>query len=222
MPDNRYAAFQDTGLPDRFRKAYEFAKEAHFRGSVESETNRRHPLLFGQFHPISLAEACREQNLPAFAIEAAILHDVVEKTPVDYDHIESVFDMEVSELVYEFSLNKNELEIIDELTVEQVASQLSRANPFAQTIKILDIMQTLTYLGTKSPEMAQRYVQWACPMSQALTQANDKLVVRAKFLCQWAQKRVYEAQVNSYQHPNAQEMLVYQASPSTKMTDLVC
>lgn len=200
MLDNRYAAFQDTDLPTRFRKAYEFCKEAHFRAQADDLAAKRHAPLFSQFHPVSMAKACRELNLPAFAIEAAILHDVIEKTPVDYDHIETVFDLEVSELIYEFSLNKHEVTNLDSLTNQQIATQLGQAGELAQTIKMLDMMQTVLYLGTSAPAKAQQYAMWACECSQGMTKVPQKLANRAQYICKWAKKRVYEEQVNRYMH----------------------
>lgn len=201
MQDNRYLPFYDTGLPNRFRKAFEFSKEAHFRGYGSAN----HPLLYGQFHPVALAASCRDLNLPAYAVEAAILHDVIEMTPVDYDHIEAVFDMEVSELVYEFSMNKAELHDIDNLTIQTKTNQLAGASKEAQIIKQLDILQTIMFLGSSNPTRAVEFAQWACPMSKVMDKVPSPLRNRVSYICGWAKRREYEARVNAYQHPKAHE-----------------
>lgn len=50
-------------------------------------------------HPLRVAHHCVLAGLPAAAVAAALLHDVVEDTPVGQDAIEAAFPPRVAELV---------------------------------------------------------------------------------------------------------------------------
>ena len=72
--------------------AYEFAKEAHKNQKRDSGE----PYII---HPVSVAIILSEYGLDEPAIEAAILHDTVEDTPVTSKQIRDEFGKEVEELV---------------------------------------------------------------------------------------------------------------------------
>jgi len=81
-------------LPEdsQIRRAFEFAKEAHAgtkRLSGEAYIN----------HCLAVAESVRDWSLGDAAIEAALLHDVVEDTPHPIEEIEKKFGPEVAFLV---------------------------------------------------------------------------------------------------------------------------
>lgn len=73
-------------------RAYEFGAEAHqgqFRKSGEAYI----------CHPISVAIHLAEMRMDANGIMAAILHDVIEDTPISKQDLSSLFSKEVAELV---------------------------------------------------------------------------------------------------------------------------
>lgn len=50
-------------------------------------------------HPLQVAQLCAEWGLPPMVVHAAVLHDVIEDTDVDYEEIEQRFGRQVADLV---------------------------------------------------------------------------------------------------------------------------
>jgi RelA/SpoT family (p)ppGpp synthetase len=73
-------------------RAYEFGAEAH-----EGQTRKTGEPYIS--HPVAVAQELADMRLDAQAIEAAILHDVVEDTPVAIADIEEQFGADVALLV---------------------------------------------------------------------------------------------------------------------------
>lgn len=85
----RYGTDEDLKL---IRRAYEFANKAHKgqqRRSGESYIS----------HPIAVAEILTELEMDAATLAAALLHDVVEDTPVTEEELTAEFGTEIKELV---------------------------------------------------------------------------------------------------------------------------
>ena len=78
--------------PDLIQRAFEFAKAAHagqkrFSGEDYIE------------HPLSVASILNGMNLDSKSIAAALLHDVIDDTPISLDALEKEFGKEVAILV---------------------------------------------------------------------------------------------------------------------------
>ena len=76
----------------KIRKAYDFAKEKHgdqLRRSGE-------PYII---HPVQVAYTLAELGLDESTISAALLHDVVEDTPITHEDIVREFGDEIAEMV---------------------------------------------------------------------------------------------------------------------------
>jgi len=83
--------FRTTSIDDCVR-AYEFSADAHagqFRKSGEAYI----------CHPVSVAITLAEMRMDASGIMAAILHDVIEDTPISKKELANQFSEEVAELV---------------------------------------------------------------------------------------------------------------------------
>ncbi len=81
--------------PDKINgihRAYQFAANAH-AGQVRASG--------GDYidHPLAVAQTLVEMRMDYASIAAAILHDVIEDTPLDKSHIEEQFGGEIAELV---------------------------------------------------------------------------------------------------------------------------
>ena len=77
----------------QIRKAYELAKQAH----IKQRRKSGEPYIF---HPIAVAKICgSEIGLGATAIVSALLHDVVEDTPITLAEIESQFGPKIKRIV---------------------------------------------------------------------------------------------------------------------------
>jgi len=84
--------YLDQEQTDTIKRAYHFGADAHsgqFRKSGE-------PYIC---HPLSVAITLAEMNMDARGIIAAILHDVIEDTPVSKQQITDNFSKEVADLV---------------------------------------------------------------------------------------------------------------------------
>jgi len=80
---------QETAL---LRSAFEFAKKAH-QGQTRASGE---PYVF---HVISVAEILLGLNLDTNSIVAALLHDVIEDTDVDYEQLKEEYGEEIATLV---------------------------------------------------------------------------------------------------------------------------
>ncbi len=77
----------------QIKKAYELAKQAH----IKQRRKSGEPYIF---HPIAVAKICgSEIGLGATAIVSALLHDVVEDTPVTLSDIEAQFGPKIARIV---------------------------------------------------------------------------------------------------------------------------
>ncbi|WP_156807346.1 RelA/SpoT family protein [Effusibacillus pohliae] len=85
----RYGTPEDVQL---VRRAYEFAKEAH-----QGQQRRSGEEYIT--HPIAVAEILADLELDAVTLAAALLHDVVEDTPVTEEQLVAEFGSEIRDLV---------------------------------------------------------------------------------------------------------------------------
>ncbi len=74
------------------KKAYHFAEEAH----QEQNRGTGEPYIT---HPLTVAGILADMRLDNETLEAALLHDVIEDTPVTYEDINSLFGPTVAHLV---------------------------------------------------------------------------------------------------------------------------
>lgn len=87
------ARCRNTDKQDELRKAFNFARKAHYPIRRKSGEPYIH-------HPISVAQICySELNLGATSMVAALLHDVVEDTEYTTDDIKNEFGEEVAIMV---------------------------------------------------------------------------------------------------------------------------
>ncbi|GHV29686.1 GTP pyrophosphokinase [Clostridia bacterium] len=77
---------------NQIKKAYLFAKEAH----GDQMRHSGEPYII---HPVNVAKILIELGMDVQTIVAAILHDVLEDTPVSYDEIKKNFSEEIAYLV---------------------------------------------------------------------------------------------------------------------------
>lgn len=80
------------GAIDEIRKAYDLAEKAH-------KPQRRHTGEPYIIHPVAVACILADLKMDKETIMAALLHDVIEDTPVEKSEVESSFGATVAELV---------------------------------------------------------------------------------------------------------------------------
>lgn len=140
------------GEKDLVRRAEEFARKAHTgqrRKSGEPFIN----------HPLAVAEILAEEGLGAETIQAALLHDTIEDTPVTAEEVEREFGSAVGRLVQ--GITKIERATEDERRNETYRKMLLAAAEDARVllIKIADRvhnMRTISALPEKSQERVAR------------------------------------------------------------------
>lgn len=84
--------YLDSESVDSIYRAYRFAAQAH-KGQ---ERHSGDPYIV---HPLAVAQILAEMRMDAQTITAAILHDVIEDTPIEKENLEKEFSPSVAELV---------------------------------------------------------------------------------------------------------------------------
>ncbi|MBF2708376.1 RelA/SpoT family protein [Flavobacterium soyangense] len=127
------------------RKAFDVAMDAH------KEQRRRSGEAYF-FHPIAVAKiVASEIGLGATAIAAALLHDVVEDTPITVEDIERIFNPKVAQLVEGLTkISKVQKEMNVSMQAENFRKMLLTLNDDVRVIliKIADRLHNMQTLDT--------------------------------------------------------------------------
>jgi guanosine-3',5'-bis(diphosphate) 3'-pyrophosphohydrolase len=146
------SGYLDQTQIDQCVRAYEVGAAAHagqFRKSGEAYI----------CHPVSVAISLAEMHMDANAIMAAILHDVIEDTPVSKKELAAQFSPEVAELVDGVTkLSKIDSKSHAEAQAENVRKMfLAMAKDLRVIIvKLADRLHNLQTLGVMPPEKKRR------------------------------------------------------------------
>jgi len=165
-------------------KIIEFADHAH--GDQTRKYNSDRYIV----HPIRVMEICSQytDNLPVLA--AAILHDVIEDTPLKSDDIS---------LFLKNYMNESEriltVKMVVELTDVYIKKDFPKLNRFkrkkkeimrmksissdAQTIKYADIIDNAKEISQNDPSFAERFLRECYDILLALKNGNSELRQRA-------------------------------------------
>ena len=87
-----YGRHHPNGKPERLDRAYELAKEMH-AGQMRQTGD---PYIS---HPLAVAEILAEYGMGSQTLAAALLHDVVEDTPLTLDDVRNEFGDTVADLI---------------------------------------------------------------------------------------------------------------------------
>ncbi len=117
-------------------------------------------------------------------VAAAVLHDVLEDTPVDIKSLRAAFDFEVAQLVVELTKPPAVLAIRNrgERAVAE-AARLGKVRRQAQTIKFADIIDNAEGLPERDPAFAAIYLPEKTLALEAMRDGNYDLWVRAMAAC---------------------------------------
>lgn len=146
------SGYLDQAQIDQCVRAYEVGAAAHagqFRKSGEAYI----------CHPVSVAISLAEMRMDANAIMAAILHDVIEDTPVSKKELSAQFSPEVAELVDGVTkLSKIDSKSHAEAQAENVRKMfLAMAKDLRVIIvKLADRLHNMQTLGVMPPEKKRR------------------------------------------------------------------
>jgi GTP pyrophosphokinase len=142
----------DSGDPESIRRAFEVARDAH--GSQTRKTGE--PYIT---HPIAVAEVLAGYGMDVDTIAAALLHDVVEDTPVTLEEIQKEFGDEVAHLID--GVTKLDRVRFDSKEEQQAATIRKMVVAMARDVRVLliklaDRLHNMRTLGALAPEKQQR------------------------------------------------------------------
>jgi guanosine-3',5'-bis(diphosphate) 3'-pyrophosphohydrolase len=171
-------------MEEKLSKIRDFADRAH------GEQKRKYTGERYIVHPIRVMELTREytQELPALA--AALLHDVLEDTPVT--------EAEIRDFLSNF-LTKDEVEQTIRLVVDltdifitedypklnrhkrktKEADRLSRIDPLAQTVKYADAIDNAVDIAKNDLEFAKLFLLETANLLKKMDKGDPKLYKRA-------------------------------------------
>lgn len=171
-------------MEDILDKIRDFADNAH------GEQMRKYTPERYIVHPVRVMETCRnyENSLPVLA--AALLHDVLEDTPVTENELANFLTT-----VMGAAEAKKTLKLVIEMTDVYVKSAYPRLNrrqrkekelerivetsPEAQTIKYADIIDNSTKMAAHDPDFAPRYLRECLKILQKADKGNKVLREKA-------------------------------------------
>lgn len=133
-------------------RAYLFSAEAH-------EHQKRLSGEFYIFHPIAVAYILAEMRMDPQTVMAALLHDVIEDTPITKEQLGAQFSEEVAELVDGVSkLTRMPMESREQAQAASFRKMLMAMNRDIRVIiiKLADRLHNLQTIGVMKPESQRR------------------------------------------------------------------
>ncbi|MBP9988812.1 MAG: bifunctional (p)ppGpp synthetase/guanosine-3',5'-bis(diphosphate) 3'-pyrophosphohydrolase [Ruminococcus sp.] len=156
------------GDKELLQKAYEIAKEAH----KEQLRKSGEPYII---HPIAVAKILFELGMDTESMVAALLHDVVEDTPLTDDDIKMAFGADVANLVEGVTkLGKVPIFTKEEQQAENIRKMLMAMSQDIRVIiiKLADRMHNMRTLSFMRPqkrrEIAQETLEIYAPIAHRL------------------------------------------------------
>ncbi len=160
------------------REAHRFAQWAH--GSIGQK--RKYTMQDYIVHPEAVARMVgRFRDIPDHVVIAALLHDVVEDTPVTIDDIQEQFGTYVATLVDAVTDHTTPEMGNRAVRKELERDRLAMAPEHAQTIKMADIIDNTGSIVTRDPKFGKVYIQEMLLLLPRMQRAEHTLTK----LAQW-------------------------------------
>ncbi|WP_207531692.1 HD domain-containing protein [Desertivirga arenae] len=161
-----------------------FAERAH------GEQTRKYSPERYIFHLVRVTEMCREYNHKLPVLAAALLHDVLEDTPVKKEEIRVFLNgvMEKNEVDYTLKLVMELTDIFVKkdypkwnrrLRKAREAERIEKTSADAQTIKYADIIDNCREITEKDPEFAAVFLRECKNLLAKITKGNRALYNKA-------------------------------------------
>ena len=162
----------------------EFADKAHGE-QVRKYTGERYIT-----HPLRVMETVRKYNDDICVLAAALLHDVLEDTPVKAHAIESsllsVLEPQQVQEILRFVTELTDVFIKDNfprmnrrMRKQKEGQRLSTVSPEAQTIKYADIIDNVTDIVSQDADFARVFVREAHGFLQVMKSGDPRLRTHA-------------------------------------------
>ena len=137
-------------------------------------------------HPVRVMETCRQYTNDLPTLAAALLHDVLEDTPVEKDALADYLRSIMAE-----DDARRTVMIVEELTdvyikakypkwnrrkrKDKEAERLANTSAEAQTIKYADIIDNAPEIAEKDPDFAKRFLPEYRSLLKKITKGNPEL-----------------------------------------------
>jgi (p)ppGpp synthase/HD superfamily hydrolase len=160
-----------TNADDLERRALEFAKAAH--ESVDQRRKYTHePYIV---HPIAVAELVKSVDHTPEMVAAALLHDVVEDTPVSLQTIRTEFGPVVADLV-DWLTDISRPEDGNRRKRKRIDLEHSaKAPPAAKTIKLADLIDNTRTIARHDPGFWKVFRREKHELLKVLTEGDPAL-----------------------------------------------
>ena len=154
-------------------KAVQFATKAH-----GSQVRKYHGTPYIS-HPLAVAEIVKSVPHTEEMLMAAVLHDVVEDTPVTIDEIKQEFGDTVAEIVY-FLTDISKPEDGNRAHRKQLDAEHNANGPAeAQTVKVADLIHNSSAIAAHDPRIWRTYKMEKLNTLNMLDKADETLKARA-------------------------------------------
>tara|TARA_R110000796_G_scaffold86467_1_gene187064 strand:- start:1805 stop:2320 length:516 start_codon:yes stop_codon:yes gene_type:complete len=155
------------------KKALEFATEAH-KGQVRKYTGE--PYIV---HPIEVMELVKQVIDDPEMQAAALLHDVVEDTPVSIKEIKDEFGPRVAALVSDLTDVSKPEDGNRALRKELDRQHTAEASPDAKTVKLADLISNGKSIIKDDPNFAKVFMKEKAALLDVMTEGNIILFKQA-------------------------------------------
>jgi (p)ppGpp synthase/HD superfamily hydrolase len=142
-------------------------------------------------HPVRVMKTCKAYTTDITVLSAALLHDVLEDTPVKKEELKAF----LQKLMSEKEANKT-IQLVDELTDVYItvnypywnrkkrkikeAERLEKTSAEAQTIKYADIIDNAPEITEKEPDFAKKFIPEYKALLKRITKGNPTLYKKAQ------------------------------------------
>lgn len=157
-------------MDNRINRALEFATKAH------GDQRRKYTGELYINHPIEVAKLVAD--VPGATTEmvmAALLHDVIEDTPVTRSEIESEFGQDVAELVWWLSDQSKPMDGNRAVRKEIDLQHIAKAPAQAKTIKLADLVSNTRSISKYDPDFWRVYRHEKLRMLEVLREGDKEL-----------------------------------------------
>lgn len=161
---------------EKYKKALEFAKIAH------GEQKRKYTNEPYINHPIAVSKIVEELGVHEDILCVALLHDVVEDTPVTIDEIEKEFGIIVSRIVADLTdvytteafpnIRRKERKLLECFRISKISGN-------AKTIKLADLIDNTSSIIEYDKSFAKVYLKEKEEMLKVLSGGDPSLMIRA-------------------------------------------
>jgi len=141
-------------------------------------------------HPIRVMETCRNYDASLPVLAAALLHDVIEDTPVTeqelHGFLKTVMSNEDAEKTLQLVVEMTDVYVWDtyphwnrKRRKQAELERITTTSPQAQTIKYADIIDNTTEIALHDRDFAPRYLRECLNILKAADKGNPELYQRA-------------------------------------------